>query len=467
MKRTAPTRFLRLASQAQFRSWHLVASLQHKPCLAVRAVKTSCRAQRLAISAHATQSRQLTSARSAHAKSTDQERLAGAAIAGTRPLAGVTVVSLEQAIAAPFCTRQLADLGARVIKVERPGKGDFARDYDQRVNGLCSHFVWVNRSKESLALDLKNTKDLAVLKQLLRRADVLVQNLAPGATDRLGLSYEALSEANPKLIVCDISGYGSNGPYRNKKAYDLLIQSEAGFLSITGTKDEPAKAGNSIADIAAGMYAYSNIMAALIQRGKTGQGCRLDISMLESMIEWMGFPLYYSYNDAPPPARAGASHASIYPYRPFETGDGRSVMLGIQNEREWSIFCEKVLEMPELATDPQFSSTAQRSQHREALKKIIVRVFSAFTADDAVSRLEVAGIANASMNDMKGVWNHPQLQARNRWTEVETPVGPIKTLLPPGMPAEFKPRIDPVPRVGQHNESILAELGTSLDTKAN
>ena len=393
MKRTSPTRFLQLASQAQFRSWHSVASPQHNPCLAVTAVKVPCRAQHLAISAHATQSRQLTSARPVHAKSTDQERLAGAAIAGTRPLAGVTVVSLEQAIAAPFCTRQLADLGARVIKVERPGKGDFARDYDQRVNGLCSHFVWVNRSKESLALDLKNAEDLAVLKQLLGRADVLVQNLAPGATDRLGLSYEALREANPKLIVCDISGYGSNGPYRNKKAYDLLIQSEAGFLSITGTKDQPAKAGNSIADIAAGMYAYSNIMAALIQRGKTGQGCRLDISMLESMVEWMGFPLYYSYNGAPPPARAGASHASIYPYGPFETGNGRSVMLGIQNEREWSIFCERVLEMPELATDPQFSSTAQRSLHREALKKVIVRVFSAFTADEVVSRLEVAGIA--------------------------------------------------------------------------
>jgi itaconate CoA-transferase len=464
MNRTVPTRFLPLALQTQFRSWHLVASLQPKPCWAVRAVKTFRRAQHLAILARVAHSGQLASTRPAHAKSAGQERLASAAIAGTRPLAGVTVVSLEQAIAAPFCTRQLADLGARVIKVERPGKGDFARDYDQRVNGLCSHFVWVNRSKESLALDLKNADDLTVLKQLLRRADVLVQNLAPGATDRLGLSYEALSEANPKLIVCDISGYGSNGPYRNKKAYDLLIQSEAGFLSITGTEDQPAKAGNSIADIAAGMYAYSNIMAALIQRGKTGHGCRLDVSMLESMVEWMGFPLYYSYNDAPPPARAGASHASIYPYGPFETGDGRSVMLGIQNEREWSVFCKKVLEMPELATDPQFRSTAQRSLHREALKKIIVRVFSAFTADEAVSRLEVAGIANASVNDMKGVWNHPQLRARNRWTEVETPVGPIKTLLPPGMPADFKPRMGPVPRIGQHNESILAELRTSLDT---
>jgi itaconate CoA-transferase len=407
------------------------------------------------------------SAHPVSAQRTYQTRLAGGPITGVHPLEGVTVVSLEQAIAAPFCTRQLADLGARVIKVERPGNGDFARDYDRRVNGLCSHFVWVNRSKESLALNLKNTKDLAVLKQLLGRVDVLLQNLAPGAADRLGLSYDPLSKINPKLIVCDISGYGSNGPYRDKKAYDLLIQSEAGFLSVTGTKDQPAKAGNSIADIAAGMYAYSNILAALIQRSKTGRGCRLDISMLESMVEWMGFPLYYSYNGAPAPARAGASHASIYPYGPFETGDGRSVMLGIQNEREWSMFCEKVLEKPELAADARFAGTAQRSLNRDALKTIIVQVFSAFTADEIVRRLDGAGIANASVNDMQGVWNHPQLQARDRWTEVETPVGPIRTLLPPGMPAEFNPRIGPIPRVGEHNESILAELGVSLDRKAN
>jgi itaconate CoA-transferase len=420
------------------------------------------RVQNHIIHAHNTQLRLLSSAQPACAQDIDRTTLAGASTTGIRPLEGVTVVSLEQAIAAPFCTRQLADLGARVIKVERPGKGDFARDYDQRVNGLCSHFVWVNRSKESLALDLKNAEDLAVLKQLLGRVDVLVQNLAPGATDRLGLSYDALSEVHPRLIVCDISGYGSNGPYRNKKAYDLLIQSEAGFLSITGTKDQPAKAGNSIADIAAGMYAYSNIMAALLQRDKTGHGCRLDVSMLESLVEWMGFPLYYSYNDAPPPARAGASHASIYPYGPFETGDGRSVMLGIQNEREWANFCEKVLEKPELTTDSRFSSTAQRSLNRDALKDIIVRVFSAFTADDVVSRLDAAGIANARVNDMRGVWNHPQLQARGRWTEVDTPVGPVKTLRPPGMPVEFNPRVGPIPRVGEHNESILAELSSPL-----
>lgn len=309
--------------------------------------------------------------------------------------------------------------------------------------------------------------DLAVLKQLLGRIDVLVQNLAPGATDRLGLSYAALSETHPKLIICDISGYGANGPYRNKKAYDLLIQSEAGFLSVTGTPHQPAKAGNSIADIAAGMYAYSNIMAALIQRGHTGRGCRLDVSMLESMVEWMGFPLYYSYKDAAPPPHAGASHASIYPYGPFETGDGRSVMLGIQNEREWSMFCEKVLQKAELAADPRFLGTTHRSRNRDNLKDIIVRAFAAFTADEVVSRLDGAGIANASVNDMQGVWNHPQLRARGRWTEVETPVGPVATLLPPGMPVEFNPRTGPVPCVGEHNKSILAELRASTGAKSD
>jgi itaconate CoA-transferase len=464
MKVTLGAGLCQPALLARLRGWHSASLWHHRQGRAGRTPNLHYGAQYPAIQSRPTQKRLLISARPACAQRTNQTKLAGAPLTGVRPLEGVTVVSLEQAIAAPFCTRQLADLGARVIKVERPGKGDFARDYDQRVNGLCSHFVWVNRSKESLALDLKDAEDLAVLKQLLGRADVLVQNLAPGATDRLGLSYDALSDINPRLIVCDISGYGSNGPYRNKKAYDLLIQSEAGFLSVTGTKDQPAKAGNSIADIAAGMYAYSNIMAALIQRGKTGRGCRLDVSMLESMVEWMGFPLYYSYNGASPPARAGASHASIYPYGPFETGDGRSVMLGIQNEREWSIFCEKVLEKPELMADPRFSGTAQRSLNRDALKDIVVKVFSAFTADEVVSRLDIAAIANASVNDMQGVWNHPQLRARDRWTEVETPVGSIQTLLPPGMPAEFNPRIGPIPRVGEHNESIMVELGAPLDT---
>ena len=261
----------------------------------------------------------------------------------TRPLDGITVVSLEHAIAAPFCTRQLADLGARVIKVERPGAGDFARAYDTRAQGLSSHFVWVNRSKESLTLDLKNPDALQVLRELLPKADVLVQNLAPGAVERMGLGHAQLAREHPRLVTCDISGYGSDGPYRDKKAYDLLIQSEAGFLSVTGTPDEVVKAGISIADIAAGMYAYSSILAALLQRNKTGRGSHIDVSMLESLGEWMGFPMYYAYDGAPPPPRNGAAHATIYPYGPFAAGDGKTVMLGLQNEREWKLFCDKVL----------------------------------------------------------------------------------------------------------------------------
>src|SRR2546427_1549612 len=284
----------------------------------------------------------------------------------TRPLDGITVVSLEHAIAAPFCTRQLADLGARVIKVERPGVGDFARDYDSRARGLASHFVWVNRGKESLTLDLKQPAAQAVLRQLVDRADVLVQNLAPGAAARLGLGPEVLRASHPRLIVCDISGYGNDGPYRDKKAYDLLIQSESGFLSITGTPDEPAKAGCSIADIAAGMYGLTNVLGALIQRNRTGRGCRIDVSMLESMVEWMSFPLYYAFEGAAPPPRAGAAHATIYPYGPFPTGDGKTLMLGLQNEREWALFCERVLRQPALATDERFASNSRRVLAREA-----------------------------------------------------------------------------------------------------
>src|SRR5499427_4874166 len=288
-----------------------------------------------------------------------------------RPLEGVTVVALEHAIAAPFCTRQLADLGARVIKIERPGVGDFARGYDERVHGLSSHFVWTNRSKESLTLDVKHPEAKKILAALVARGDVLVQNLAPGAAGRLGLSYDALCPAHPRLIVCDISGYGADGPYRDKKAYDLLIQSESGFLSITGTPEAPAKAGCSIADIAAGMYAYTNILAALIEREKTGEGRAIDVSMLESMVEWMGFPLYYSIDGAEPPPRAGAAHATIYPYGPFPAGDGKIVMLGLQNEREWTVFCRDVLGQPALATDERFATNSKRSAARDALRAII------------------------------------------------------------------------------------------------
>lgn len=383
-----------------------------------------------------------------------------------RPLDGITVVSLEHAIAAPFCTRQLADLGARVIKVERPGVGDFARAYDTRVKGQASHFVWTNRSKESLTLDLKHPDALAVLKELLATADVLVQNLAPGAAARMGLGYDALCKKHPRLIVCDISGYGEDGPYRDKKAYDLLIQSEAGFLSVTGTPESPAKAGNSVADIAAGMYAYTSILSALLLRGRTGEGSHIDVSMLESLAEWMSYPMYYAFDGAPPPPRTAASHASIYPYGPFEAGDGGTVMLGLQNEREWKLFCERVLRNAALAADLRFDSNARRNENRETLKGIILGEFKALTTAQVVERLDEAQIANARMNDMAGLWAHPQLAARGRWQAVGSPAGDIPALLPPGRINRFDYRMDPVPAVGQHTEAILRELGRSDDAIA-
>lgn len=378
-----------------------------------------------------------------------------------RPLDGITVVSLEHAIAAPFCTRQLADLGARVIKVERPGGGDFARGYDTQVDGLSSHFVWVNRSKESLALDLKQPAAIATLRKLLKTADVLVQNLAPGAAARMGLTAEVLQKENPQLILCDISGYGNDGPYRDKKAYDLLIQSEAGFLSVTGTPETPSKAGNSIADIAAGMYAYTNILAALLQRGKTDKGSVIDISMLESLSEWMSFPMYYAYKGAEPPPRNGASHATIYPYGPFKAGDGKTVMLGLQNEREWAQFCETVLENPALAQDERFDRNFKRNEKRAELLEIINACFSKLSSEQLIARLEKAQIANAHLNDMAGLWKHEQLKARNRWTEVDTPNGSIAALLPPGLNDSYDYRMDPIPAVGQHTDAILKELGMS------
>jgi len=377
-----------------------------------------------------------------------------------RPLEGITVVTLEHAIAAPFATRQLADLGARVIKIERPGVGDFARGYDERVRGMASHFVWTNRSKESLTLDVKHPEAQTILQRLiLEQADVLVQNLAPGAAARLGLSYAALSVAKPSLIVCDISGYGNDGPYRDKKAYDLLIQSEAGFVSVTGGADEPAKAGPSIADISAGMYAYSNILAALLERGRTGRGRHIDISMLESLVEWTSYPLYYAFDGAAPPPRTGASHATIYPYGPFPAGDGKTVMLGLQNEREWALFCDKVLRQPGLTADPRFASNSKRSAARTELRALIVDAFAGLTAAQVVERLDEAHIANANVNSMHEVWAHPQLRARGRWTEVDTPAGAIPALLPPGSWDEYQPRMDPVPALGQHTGALLAELG--------
>ncbi|MBP0594744.1 CoA transferase [Paraburkholderia sp. LEh10] len=376
-----------------------------------------------------------------------------------RPLQGIKVVTFEHAIAAPFCTRQLADLGARVIKVERPGTGDFARNYDERVSGLASHFVWTNRSKESITLDVKQPQALDIVHKLLADADVFVQNLAPGATQRLGLDYGSLSGKYPRLIVCDISGYGLDGPFRDKKAYDLLIQSESGFLSITGSEGQPAKAGCSIADIAAGMYGYTNILAALIERGKTGRGKHIDVSMLESMAEWMSYPLYYSIDGQTAPSQAGASHATIFPYGPFIAGDGKTVMLGLQNEREWKSFCETVLCQPALAADDRFSSNSRRVASRDALTRIIVDTFSTLTAAQVIERLERASIANARMNDMHDVWRHEQLAARHRWTSVRTSAGEVPALYPPGQTAADEPRMDAVPALGENTGAILRELG--------
>ena len=391
---------------------------------------------------------------------------------GVRPLDHITVVSLEHAVAAPFCTRHLADLGARVIKVERPVLGDFARAYDQRARGQSSHFVWVNRSKESLALDLKNPQHLKVLKALVAKADVLVQNLAPGATQRMGLGASDLVAQFPRLIVCDISGYGLDGPYRDKKAYDLLIQSEAGFLSVTGTPETPSKSGNSIADIAAGMYAYTNILSALIQRDKTGKGSHIDVSMLESLTEWMGFPIYYAMDGATPPPRSAAAHATIYPYGPFEVGGSLPqgqpqaqgvVMLGLQNEREWLKFCRQVLLQESLAQDEKFFSNAKRSENRFELKQIILDVFSKLSLQQVIDRLEEAQIANAKVNSMADVWAHPQLKSRGRWVKVDSPIGELPALLPPGQQSAFDYRMDAIPNVGQHTQAILNELGMTLD----
>lgn len=377
----------------------------------------------------------------------------------SRPLDGVLVVSLEQAIAAPYCTRLLADHGARVIKVERPDGGDFARAYDTRVRGLSSHFVWTNRSKESLALDLKQPSSAEALRRLAARADVLVQNLAPGALDRLGLGLDALRDANPRLITCSIAGYGSGGPMETRKAYDLLIQAEGGFLSVTGTKDQMVKAAISIADIAAGVTACQSILLALLNRGRTGKGDHVEISMLEAMAEWMGFPLYFAFDGAPPPPRNGAGHATIYPYGPYATSDG-SVFFGLQNDREWAAFAEIVLQRPDLAGDPRFKGNAGRADHRDILEPILTAVLSSLSGDEAVARLERAGIGTARVNDMAALWAHPQLAARGRWREFGSPVGPLPGLRPVSG-AAWEPRLDPVPALGEHTDAILAELGLS------
>jgi itaconate CoA-transferase len=375
------------------------------------------------------------------------------------PLKGITIISIEQAVAAPFATRQLADLGARVVKIERPGVGDFARDYDETVRGMASHFVWLNRSKESLTLDLKHPEARQIVHQLLEDADVFIQNLAPGATERLGLGPEVLAQHYPRLIVCDVSGYGASGPYRDKKAYDLLVQCETGLVSVTGTQETPAKVGISIADISAGMYAYTGILTALYQRERTGKGTILEVSLFEALGEWMGYAAYFAAYGGTPPPRTGASHATIAPYGPFRAGDGKQVNLGLQNEREWAQFCIMVLEQPEMATDPRFDSNAKRVANREALHAMIDAVFNQLTIDQVIARLDQAQIANARMNSMQEFWDHPQLQARERWREIGSPVGPLKALLPPVTMRDVEPRMDPIPALGEQTAQILRSLG--------
>jgi itaconate CoA-transferase len=382
------------------------------------------------------------------------------------PLDGLLVVSVEQAIAAPFASRQLADLGARVIKIERPGVGDFARAYDHTVQGLASHFVWTNRSKESLTLDLKRPEALDVLQRLVSHADVYLHNLAPGAMSRLGLGSEALRQQHPRLVICEISGYGASGPYRDKKAYDLLVQSEAGLVSITGTSETPSKVGISVADIAAGMYAFSSILAALIRRATTGTGALLDISMFDALAEWMGYPAYYTGYGGTPLPRTGARHAAIAPYGPYTAGDGHVVYLGLQNEREWGRFCADVLDQPALAGDPRFTSNASRVEHHDELETIIVRAFADKTAQQVVYRLEAAQIANARMNTVDEFLDHPQLAARGKWQQIDSPAGPLRALVPPFGFDDVEPKMGPIPALGEHTDKILAELGFDRDTIA-
>jgi len=378
-----------------------------------------------------------------------------------RPLEGITVVGLEQVIAGPFCTRQLAELGARVIKIERPGGGDAARGYDRTVKGLSSHFVWVNRSKESLALDLKRPEARIILQKLIQKADVFVQNLAPGAAERLGLGAAELRAKHPQLIWCGISGYGPAGPYAEKKAYDLLVQCEAGLLSVTGTPGQPAKAGIPAADIAAGMYAFASILTALYRRQAQGIGATLEITMFEALGEWMGFPAYFTAYGGEAPPRSGAHHATIVPYGPFRAGDGGTVFLSIQNEREFERFCAVVLEKKALASDSRFSSGPSRAGNRDAMHAEIERVFAGLSSSQVVERLEKAEIANAKLNSMQEFWDHPQLRARGRWREVGTPAGPIEAMKPPFNLDGFEPRMDPVPALGAHSRAILSELGFS------
>jgi crotonobetainyl-CoA:carnitine CoA-transferase CaiB-like acyl-CoA transferase len=377
----------------------------------------------------------------------------------TLPLRGILVVALEQAVAAPFATRQLADLGARVIKIERPGAGDFARGYDRSTRGQSSYFVWLNRGKESIELDIKSADGRAVLDALLPRADVLVQNLAPGATERLGLGGGQLARRYPRLITCSISGYGPDGPYRRKKAYDLLVQCEAGLLSVTGTADEPAKAGISVADISAGMYAFSGVLTALYERERTGRGTSLEVAMLDALGEWMSQPFYYSVYGGGPAQRTGARHASIAPYGPYPAAGGSQVFLGVQNDREWAVLCERILGRPELITDERFATNTDRVAHNDELTVLIADVFSTIPPDQLEAQLDEAGLANARMRTPAEFASHPQLAARDRWREVDSPQGRVRALLPPVTAAGREAAMGAVPALGQHTAAIRAELG--------
>ncbi|WP_200303637.1 CaiB/BaiF CoA transferase family protein [Streptomyces adelaidensis] len=380
------------------------------------------------------------------------------------PLDGLTVVAVEQAVAAPFATRQLADLGARVIKVERVDGGDFARGYDTAARGLASHFVWCNRGKESLALDLKDPRGLALVRRLVADADVFVQNLAHGAAARLGLDAATLCAAHPRLIAVDISGYGASGPYADKRAYDMLVQCEAGLVSVTGTEERPVKAGIPAADIAAGMYAFSGVLAALVRRGTTGRGGPVEVSMLEALAEWMGHPLHHAMHGGTPPARTGLAHAVIAPYDAYPTADGGRVLLSVQNDREWRRLAVQVLGRPELADDPAFATNPARVEHRARTDELVAKALGALDADEAVARLDAAGIACARLRDVTEVAAHPQLAARDRWREVDSPVGPLRALLPPiTLPGGDEARMGAVPALGEHTGSLLRAVGMTDD----
>lgn len=379
------------------------------------------------------------------------------------PLSGITVVSLEQAVAAPYATRQLADLGARVIKVERPGGGDFARRYDTAVKGQSSYFVWLNRSKESLTLDLKDPRGLEILGELLQSADVLVQNLAPGAAGRLGLDAGTLARRLPRLIHCTISGWGTDGPWSDRKAYDLLVQCQTGLVSLTGTPEGTARTGISVADIAAGMYAYSGILTALYTRATTGRAHPVEVSLFEALAEWMGQPAYYTRYGGTQPPRLGTQHATIAPYGTFRAADGGEILLSVQNEREWAALCEEFLGDPSLTEDPRFATGPARVAHRAEVNALVAERCAREDAEALLRTLERIGIACAGVNDVPAFLDHPVLAARGRWSEVETPAGRVEALLPPADLKGVPPRMDPVPAVGEHTESILTALGRSAE----